>query len=236
MGDLMKDYKIIIFDLDGTLLDTLDDLANSTNHALVAMGYPKRTKDEVRNFVGNGVKKLIERAVPEGTTPEKTEETLALFKAHYADHCEDMTAPYEGMIPLLDALSKKGKLLAVVSNKLDSAVSLLCKKYFGDRFSVTVGEREGVRQKPAPDSVLEVLKALDTNKSEAVYIGDSEVDIMTAKHAEMDCISVTWGFRDRDVLEAAWDLGNGANKDQCGVRFAETVSELQKQLLFSEKY
>ncbi len=207
----MKSYEVIIFDLDGTLLDTLEDLACSANFALAEMGYPKRSLAQIRSFVGNGVAKLIERAVPDGTPPEKVLQTLDIFKKHYALHCEDHTAPYEGITELLDALLEKGKTLAVVSNKIDSAVSVLCKKYFGDRFAVSVGDREGVRKKPCPDSVFEVLSALGCKKENAIYIGDSEVDIRTAKNAEMDCISVTWGFRDKEILLREWGLKEGEN-------------------------
>ncbi len=238
----MKDYKAIIFDLDGTLLNTLDDLAASTNHALREMGYPERTLLEVRTFVGNGVAKLIERAVPAGTALEKAEETLAVFKKHYATHCEEKTAPYEGVISLLDKLLENGKILAVVSNKLDSAVAVLCKQYFGDRMTVTVGDRDGIRKKPYPDSVNEVLARLGISKEEAIYIGDSDVDIETAKNAEMDCISVTWGFRDRDILLRAWqfdltrktehrDWKKGISYGKGIAYFADTAHEVENILL-----
>ncbi len=238
----MKDYKAIIFDLDGTLLNTLDDLADSTNFALSAMGYPTRTLKEVRAFVGNGVAKLIERAVPANTSPEKTAETLAVFKEHYALHCEDKTAPYAGIMALLDTLLANGKTLAVVSNKLDSAVSVLCKKYFGERMTVTVGDREGIRKKPYPDSVYEVLQHLGIEKEDAVYIGDSDVDIETAKNAEMDGISVTWGFRDLDVLVKAWGFsetekmklgtfGAGLSYGKGTAYFADSADEVLKILL-----
>ncbi len=237
----MKDYKAIIFDLDGTLLNTLDDLAASTNFALTKMGYPTRTLTEIRAFVGNGVAKLIERAVPVGTSAEKTAETLAIFKEHYALHCEDKTAPYEGITALLDALLANGKTLAVVSNKLDSAVSVLCRKYFGERFAVTVGDRDGIRKKPYPDSVYEVLHHLGIEKEDAVYIGDSDVDIETAKNAEMDGISVTWGFRDLEVLVKAWGfseldkakcggLGEGLSYEKGTAYFADSADEVLKIL------
>ncbi len=240
----MPSYKAIIFDLDGTLLDTLDDLANSTNHALHEMGYPTRTREEIRAFVGNGVAKLIERAVPIGTSVEKTAETLAIFKAHYAAHCEDKTAPYEGICELLDILLINGKTLAVVSNKLDSAVSVLCKRYFGDRMTVTVGDRDGIRKKPFPDSVEEVLRVLGIEKEDAVYIGDSDVDIETAKNAGMDGVSVTWGFRNADLLKKTWGIPVETAKESeihgisCGkntVYFADTAKDLEKILLNAEK-
>ncbi len=243
---MIQSYQAMIFDLDGTLLDTLEDLAASTNYALSYMGFPCRTTEEVRNFVGNGVMKLIERAVPEGTAPEIVKETLDIFKAHYAEHCEDKTAPYEGILSLLDALLTEGKTLAVVSNKIDSAVSVLCKKYFGDRMTVCVGDKEGMRKKPAPDSVEEALRVLDIRKEDAVYIGDSEVDIETAKNAEMDCVSVTWGFRDMDELLDAWGITNACLNEKStpydGIfygkgtaYFAHSVQELAKILLHAEK-
>ena len=248
MGDLnmSKFYQAIIFDLDGTLLNTLQDLAASTNYALSYMGFPTRTLAEVRKFVGNGVAKLIERAVPLGTAPEAISETLGIFKAHYAEHCEDTTAPYEGITALLDALLAEGKTIAVVSNKIDSAVSVLCKKYFGDRITLCIGDREGIRKKPAPDSVHEVLRRLHIAKEDAVYIGDSEVDIETAKNAEMDCVSVTWGFRDMDVLLDTWGLTNLAWDEKGTLKegvfygkgvayFADSVRELEKILLCREK-
>ena len=193
-------YKIVIFDLDGTLLDTLQDLAISTNYALESLGYPKRTTEEIRQFVGNGIEKLIERAAPADLSQDERKRVLDCFKLHYADHCEDHTAPYEGITDLLENLVAKKLPIAVVSNKIDSAVQSLCHKYFGDCFAFTAGEREGIRRKPYPDSVLEVLSKAKITPSDAVYIGDSEVDILTAKNAGTDMICVTWGFRDKDFL------------------------------------
>ena len=213
-------YKIAIFDLDGTLLDTLQDLANSTNFALSSFGYPERSVEEVRSFVGNGIEKLIERAAPQGITPHERACVLTVFKAHYAEHCEDHTAPYTGIIEVLDRLKEKGIKIAVVSNKIDFAVKSLCEKYFGDRIAIAVGEREGIRRKPCPDSVLEVLHEADVAPFEAVYIGDSEVDIQTARNAGTDIITVTWGFRDREFL-----LRSGASV------FAESVKSLDDLLL-----
>jgi phosphoglycolate phosphatase len=213
-------YKIAIFDLDGTLLDTLQDLADSTNFALDSFGYPMRTTEEIRRFVGNGVAKLIERAVPDGTSPQECSHVLKVFKTHYADHCEDHTAPYEGVVALLDRLIEMGLPIAVVSNKIDFAVQTLCKKYFGDRVSTAVGEREGIRRKPYPDSVLEVLGKANIDPADAVYIGDSEVDVETAENAGTDVVCVTWGFRDKDFLVAS-----GAKK------FVDSASELLSLLI-----
>lgn len=197
---LRKKYDTIIFDLDGTLLDTLDDLAISTNYALRQMGYAERSREEIRAFVGNGVKKLIERAVPCGTSIEKTEEVLSIFKQYYAEHSDVHTKPYDGILVLLNRLIAEGFRIAVVSNKLDSAVKTLCRRYFGDRILVAIGDKEGVAKKPAPDMVHEALAILYAHHFDAVYIGDSDVDVLTAENAKMDCISVTWGFRDEDFL------------------------------------
>ena len=199
----MKSYDLAIFDLDGTILDTLEDLAASVDHALAACGYPARTLDEVRRFVGNGVRKLVERAVPAGTAAEDVERVFAAFKAHYAGHSMDATRPYEGVPALLAQLKRDGVRLAVVSNKLDGAVGPLCQRFFPGVFDVTVGERPGVRKKPAPDAVDAVLRTLAIPREKAVYIGDSEVDVETAKNAGMDELAVTWGFRDGETLRRA---------------------------------
>ncbi len=193
-------YTIAIFDLDGTILNTLEDLADSTNYALKTCGYPERTMDEVRQFVGNGIRKLMERAVPEGTPVEEIDRVHETFTAHYKVHCADKTRPYDGIMELLQNLKKDGCKLAVVSNKADYGVQELCKQYFDGVFDFAVGEREGIRKKPAPDSVNEVLKTLECSRDRAVYIGDSDVDIQTAANAQMDHIIVEWGFRDVQFL------------------------------------
>ena len=193
-------YTIAIFDLDGTILNTLEDLADSTNYALKTCGYPERTMDEVRQFVGNGIRKLMERAVPEGTPVEEIDRVHETFTAHYKVHCADKTRPYDGIMELLQNLKKDGCKLAVVSNKADYGVQELCKQYFDGIFDFAVGEREGIRKKPAPDSVNEVLKTLGCSRDRAVYIGDSDVDIQTAANAQMDHIIVEWGFRDVQFL------------------------------------
>ena len=196
-------YQLAIFDLDGTLLDTLEDLADSTNYIMRSFGYPERTIEEVRSFVGNGIRKLLERSAPNGTSAEEIDRMFEQFKVYYGAHCADKTKPYDGVMELLDALKKQGVKLAVVSNKADYAVKSLCEQYFCGLFDEAVGERIGIARKPAPDTVNEVLKNLQFDKSQAVYIGDSEVDVQTAKNAEMDCIAVDWGFRDREVLKNA---------------------------------
>ena len=199
--------KAVIFDLDGTLLNTLDDLADSTNYALSKFGYPTRTIEGVRQFVGNGVAKLIERAIPEGKNNPNFEKCLAIFKENYAQNMYNKTAPYNGIIEMLSNLKSKGIKIAVVSNKFDLAVKELCKKYFEGFIDFAAGENEaqGIKKKPAPDTVLSVLNEFNFAPEDAVYVGDSDVDIMTAKNSKMPCISVTWGFRDKKFL-----LENGA--------------------------
>lgn len=196
----MQEYDTYIFDLDGTLLDTIGDLASSCNYALRRMNMPERSLDEVRRFVGNGVRMLILRAVPEGTSPEVAEETLAVFKSHYVDHNLDTTHPYDGIMQLLQALKLRGKNVAVVSNKFYDATRELCRHFFGTLVDVAIGEREDIARKPAPDTVLEALRQMNVSAEGAVYIGDSDVDVATAENSGMPCISVLWGFRDRDFL------------------------------------
>lgn len=196
-------YRLAIFDLDGTLLDTLEDLADSTNYVMRQFGYPERTIAEVRSFVGNGIRKLLERSAPKGTPTEEIDRMFEKFKEYYGAHCADKTKPYDGVMELLASLQKQGVKLAVVSNKADYAVKALCEQYFPGYFDVAVGERTGIARKPAPDTVNEVLRNLQMDKSQAVYIGDSEVDVQTAKNAKMDCIAVDWGFRDANVLKEA---------------------------------
>lgn len=193
-------YKLAVFDMDGTILDTLEDLKDSTNFALEKCGYPTRSYDEVRRFVGNGIRKLIERAVPEGLTVEQIDRVHEVFTEHYKVHCADKTKAYDGIKPLLEKLRTSGVKTAVVSNKADYGVQELCREYFDGLFDYAVGEREGIRRKPAPDAVNEALRVLGMSKSEAVYIGDSDVDFETAKNAELPCISVLWGFRDEEFL------------------------------------
>ena len=196
----MHKYKTYIFDLDGTLLSTLADLAASTNYALRTHHMPERALDEVRRFVGNGVKKLMERAIPDGLNNPLFEETFATFRQHYMQHNLDTTQPYPGIMQLLEQLKAEGKNIAVVSNKFYAATRELCRHFFGDLVPVAIGEREDIRKKPAPDTVIEALRELGVDKEGAVYIGDSDVDIMTAKNSGMPCVSVLWGFRDKEFL------------------------------------
>ncbi len=196
----MHKYKTYIFDLDGTLLSTLADLAASTNYALRTHHMPERSLDEVRRFVGNGVKKLMERAIPDSLNNPLFEETFATFRQHYMQHNLDTTQPYPGIMQLLEQLKAEGKNIAVVSNKFYAATRELCRHFFGDLVPVAIGEREDIRKKPAPDTVIEALRELGVDKEGAVYIGDSDVDIMTAKNSGMPCVSVLWGFRDKEFL------------------------------------
>ena len=195
-------YDVYVFDLDGTLLDTLRDLTASVNHALRWAGMPERTIEEVRWFVGNGVKKLMERAIPEGTDNPRFAEVYQEFRDHYLHHGLDTTEPYPGIMEMLRALKDEGKQIAVVSNKFYKATEELCSHFFGGLVDVAIGEREDIRKKPAPDTVEEALRRLKTDRSHAVYVGDSDVDIQTAMNSGLPCISVLWGFRDRDLLLA----------------------------------
>ena len=195
-------YKTVLFDLDGTLLNTIDDLADSANRVCAAHGWPQFTPAQYCYFVGNGIPKLVERFSPEAArTPAQLAATLREFDAQYGAHMFDKTAPYPGVMEMVRALKAKGKKLAIVSNKVDSAVQDLLHCYFEGVIDIAVGEMEGVSRKPAPDMVYKALELLGSTVEESVYIGDSEVDILTAKNSRMDCISVTWGFRERELLE-----------------------------------
>lgn len=193
-------YKAVIFDLDGTLLNTLEDLMDAVNYALKQYGYPARTLSEIRAFVGNGVRKLMERALPDGADNPQFEALLGAFRTYYTAHCEDKTHAYDGVPALMRQLKADGLKIAIVSNKLDSAVKELNQSYFKDYVHAAIGEQEGVRKKPAPDMVEQALAQLQCDKKDAVYIGDSDVDIQTAANAGLDCISVSWGFRDAGFL------------------------------------
>lgn len=198
----MLRYDAVIFDLDGTLLDTLDDLMDAANYALGQMGFPPRSREEIQSFVGNGVAKLMERAVPAGTSGEDTSRALDIFKPYYELHRKDKTAPYPGIPEALQALRSKGCKLAVVSNKFDAAVKSLAQDYFPGLMDLAAGENEagGVPKKPDPTMVLQTMAALGADPGRSVYVGDSDVDLQTAHNAGLPCISVTWGFRDQDFL------------------------------------
>ena len=189
-----------IFDLDGTLLNTLNDLAASTNYALRWAGMPEHSVDDVRRFVGNGVKKLMERAIPDGLDNPKFDETYATFRKHYLEHSLDTTKPYSGIPEVLAELKRRGKKLAIVNNNFYAATREFARHFFPETIEVAIGERENIRKKPAPDTVLEAMRQLGVGKEGTVYIGDSDVDIDTARNVGVPCISVLWGFRDRDFL------------------------------------
>ena len=198
----------ILFDLDGTLLDTLEDLKDGVNYALRTLGYPERTLEEVRTFVGNGAKKLMDLAVPEG---ENGDEAFRTFRSYYDAHCRIKTKPYDGIPEALEAL--KGKYpIAIVSNKPDSAVKALCADYFPGIYAL--GEATGCPRKPAPDMVHKAMGEIGITS--CIYVGDSEVDVLTAKNAGVKCLSVLWGFRDREELENTY--------------FCENVSQLEEIL------
>ena len=195
-------YKTYIFDLDGTLLDTLADLAASVNYALRQHGMPEHSIDDVRRFVGNGIRLLMERAVPDGAANPQFDVAFETFRQHYLAHSLDTTRPYDGIPETLEALKQCGCQLAVVSNKFMTATQELCRHFFPDTIAVAIGEHEaeGIRKKPAPDTVLAALQQLGVTKEDAVYVGDSDVDIQTARNSGLPCISVLWGFRDRQFL------------------------------------
>ncbi|MBE6778723.1 MAG: HAD family hydrolase [Ruminococcaceae bacterium] len=199
----MKPIRAVVFDLDGTLLNTLVDLASSVNYALTAGGYPIRTLDEVRSFVGNGVTKLIARSLPASATQAEVAQTLAVFKEHYAVHQMDVTAPYEGIPSLLATLHQAGVRMAVVSNKLQSAVEELRQHFFAEHITVAVGDEPPRPVKPAPDGTLAALERLGVPPEEALFVGDSDVDVCTAHNVGMRCLAVSWGFRDAASLRAA---------------------------------
>lgn len=191
--------RAVIFDLDGTLLNTLGDLAASVNFALRSCGYPGRSIDEVRTFIGNGVIMLMHRSVPKGTNAEDEKKCFEKFRAHYLAHMEDTTAPYEGVNGLISALGAKGICTAVVSNKLDAAVKGLCKKHF-PLLTCAFGVTQESERKPSAANVNKALSLLGVKREEALYVGDSEVDVQTAQNAGLDMVGVTWGYRSRKLL------------------------------------
>ena len=194
-------YKTYIFDMDGTLLDTLSDLAAAVNYALRTHGMPEHSIDDVRRFVGNGVRKLMERAIPDGAANPQFDETFATFRQYYMQHSLDTTRPYDGIPEMLDELKRRGCLIAVVSNKMMAATQELIAHFFPQiEVAIDEHEAEGIRKKPAPDTVHEALRQLGVTTKNAVYVGDSDVDIETAYNSGLPCISVLWGFRDRDFL------------------------------------
>ena len=212
--------KAIVFDLDGTLLNTLEDLADSTNYALGACGFPARTLEEVRRFVGTGIRKLIERAVPKTATEPKITECFNIFCEHYKQNMENKTAEYDGISEMLSTLYAAGYKMAIVTNKADFAAQVLCGNLFGKYIKTVVGSVDNRPNKPAPDGVYYALQQMGVSKDEAVFVGDSEVDILTAQNAEIDAIGVLWGFRNLEDLE------------KVGVKTTvKTTKDLEKMLL-----
>ena len=200
----MQQYDTYIFDLDGTLLNTLGDLAAAVNYTLRQYGMPEHTREDVRHFVGNGVRLLMIRAIPDGESNPHFEAAFKTFREYYLEHSLDTTRPYDGIPEMLRELRKRGKRVAVVSNKFYAATRELCQHFFPDSVEVAIGEHEaeGIRKKPAPDTVIEAFRQLGVDSSNAVYVGDSDVDLQTARNVGLPCISVLWGFRDRAFLEA----------------------------------
>lgn len=196
----MKNYDTVIFDLDGTLLNTLEDLADAVNFVMKSNGYAERTLDEVRRFVGNGIRRLMEQAVPEHVTGEKFERVFEEFREFYTGHCQIKTCAYDGIMSLLKQLYEEGYQMAIVSNKNHAAVCELNEIYFKEYIKVAIGQKDGIRKKPAPDTVLQALKELGREAGNAIYVGDSEVDFATAENSGMDCALVTWGFRTAEEL------------------------------------
>lgn len=213
-------YRLAIFDLDGTILDTLEDLRDAVNFALLECGYAQRSMDEVRSFVGNGIRKLIERSLPANAADAEIDRVHGIFAPYYEEHCTCKTRPYAGVPAMLSDLRAAGLLTAVLSNKADYAVQPLMKHYFPALFDIAFGERAGIPRKPEPQAVFEILEYLQVDKADAVYIGDSDVDILTAQNAGLPCICVSWGFRSREQL-----LSSGAQE------IASDVQTLTKLLL-----
>lgn len=219
----MAEKTLILFDMDGTILDTLDDLCDSVNVILREKGYPERSREEIRRFVGNGARVLIDRAMPEESSEAEREEALERYKAYYEAHCEIKTKPYDGVAALMRTLRSEGKKVAVISNKPDAAVRKLCASQFPGCVDAAVGDTPERRRKPAPDNVFAAIERLGGRKEDAVYVGDSEVDAETARAAGIPLVAVSWGFRDREEL-----LRAGAET------IADTAEELMRKLRDTE--
>ena len=212
-------YKLAIFDMDGTILSTLDDLANGVDYALSENGLPARSKQETRAALGRGVRFLIEQSVPDGLSDAEISKVEEDFLKYYKVHSMDNTRPYDGIVELIKEVRASGIKTAVVSNKIDSAVKELCANFFEGAFDVAYGERIGIPRKPDPKPINAIIDEFGLSKNEVVYIGDSEVDLLTANNAKIDHIIVTWGFRDRAFLER-----NGAKN------LVESMEELKKEI------
>lgn len=192
--------KLVIFDLDGTLLYSLEDLMNSVNFALAVFGYELRTMEEISSYVGNGVQYLLRQAVPDNISEEDFQLCFECFKDHYSKHCCDKTRPYDGVIEMLKILKAKGVKVGIVSNKYQSAADETCKHYFDGLYDMVLGESDVCRRKPSPDGINIMCEKFGVEKNEAIFFGDSEVDIKTGDNAGVYCVSVLWGYRDRDFL------------------------------------
>jgi len=210
-------YKAVLFDMDGTILDTLDDLKSAVNRTLREFSMPECSLEQIRCYVGNGALRLIERAVPTGTSPEKIQEVLAWYKDYYDKNSIISTGPYPGINELMAELKERGMKLAVVSNKPDSTVRELAARFFPGLFQCAIGQQDSIARKPAPDMLYLAMNEMGAELSECVYVGDSEVDIITARNAGMDCISVLWGFRTLDEL--------AESQPQCTVHTAQELLE-----------
>ena len=201
----MNNITTIIFDMDGTVLNTLDDLTDAVNHVFSQFDLPARSPEDYRKFFGNGIGYAMKCAAPEGTPDSLFDEMIPVFREYYDKHCLDKTRPYDGILELMSTLKEKGYKMAIVSNKIDSAVKELNDRFFSEYVAVAIGEKPGIKRKPAADTVLAALDELGASRSEAVYIGDSEVDLQAARNSGLSCISVLWGFRDKNLL-----IENGA--------------------------
>lgn len=213
-------YRTVIFDLDGTLLDTLDDLTDSVNHAMDVMGWPRRDRKEIRLFLGNGIRQLMKLSSPEGIDSIEFDRAFKIFKEYYDIHNQDKTRPYDGTIEMMRNLKAKGIKMAIVSNKVENAVIMLRDRFFSEVVDIAIGDAPGMERKPAPDSCNKALALLGSSKEEAVYVGDSEVDLATARNSGLKCISVLWGFRDEDFL-----VKEGAEI------FARTPEDVEREVL-----
>lgn len=221
----MNKYTTIIFDLDGTLLDTLEDLKNAVNHVLDSHGYPVKTLEEIRKSVGNGTKVLLEKTVPDGSSNPLFNTINEEYQKYYLEHCSEKTGPYDGVREAMKQLKDKGYKMAIVSNKPDSAVKELRDKYFGEYLNVAIGDKEGRRRKPYPDSVFAAIEELGSDHDECIYIGDSEVDFLTAENSGLPCISCLWGFRTQEEL-----ISNGVDPENFIKSPDEIMSKIEKMI------
>jgi phosphoglycolate phosphatase len=213
-------YTTILFDMDGTLMNTLEDMADSVNAILRRLGHAERSLNEVRAFVGNGAEMLVRRAMPDGSSEAEIAQALGLYQPYYAAHCQEKTRAYDGILPLLEELHRAGKQIAVVSNKPEGALRTLCDEYFAGLVKVVSGDMPGRRRKPWPDMVDAALEKMSADRKDAVYVGDSEVDVQTGKNAGLPVIGVSWGFRGREKL-----IASGAET------IVDSIEELREKLL-----